>query len=485
MKRFRFAAGLAIGVAAIFLMGQAAIQTFPPNTVFGRIGVGQYGPGSPIPISSIASLLGIGVPAHNVAVGTGSTSPSFTGVAPSTPGQIFIDQGGGLDPAFRPMTGSCTIDLNGVISCSNLGGGTRSVVSATDTILTTDCFKTIFVTFNSGVAMETLPAASGFTTGCPIWLVNTGTRGVGLPGAWPAILTGHVLYPGQSMLIQAGTSAWVGVSLPGRWHKGGVNTFVDNVNGCANTSTCTGLYADGLANGIGAFASIAQAMLFNYQAIDHENGSPTINLTAGQSYTECITAQGQLTGINVGFIGGNGGNANWSCNGVGGNAAFLIGDNAEWETQNITFSCGAANSFGVYIHQPAVVDLLPGTNFGACSGTGAMIGSDHGGFINFDYGGGNMAIGPGNIGTFISLGQGTQITGSFTAQLIGSPTVGTFLTIAGSGTNFSLGGLATSGGLGSATIPYNCNGLSEISLNGGTLPGAGTPINTGSHCYVH
>jgi hypothetical protein len=226
-------------------------------------------------------------------------------------------------------------------------------------------------------------------------------------------------------------------------------------------------------------------MLFAYQNVDHLNSIPTINLTSGQTYTECITVQGQLTGINVGFIKGNGGNANWSCAGVGGNAAFLVSDNAEWEVQNITFSCSVANSYGIFVHQTGVVDMLSGTNFGACSGTGGAIGSDQGGFINFAQAGGNVTIGPGNIGTFMQIGQGTVVKGSFTAAFSGTPTIGTFLQISGTGSNFVMSSFSSSGALTAGTVPYNCNGLSEISLSGGTLPGSGASVNTGSHCYVH
>src|SRR5262245_21150336 len=92
---------------------QVAFQPLPPQTVVGRIGVdsNKYGPPAAIPLSTLSANLGIGTPLHSIPTGKGSGVGSFNSIAPSAGGQILIDQGSGSDPAFKPMTGSCTIDV--------------------------------------------------------------------------------------------------------------------------------------------------------------------------------------------------------------------------------------------------------------------------------------------------------------------------------------------------------------------------------------
>lgn len=482
MKRFRFLAGFAVAIAAVVLMGQAAIQTFPPNTVWGRIGVGQYGPGSAIPLSTLLQNLGSGAPAHSVAIGTGSTTGTFNGATTGTSGQILIDQGSGADPAFKPMSGSCTIDLNGVTSCANLGGGTRTVTAATDGITSSDCYKTVEFNYSAGVSMETLPSTSGFPSGCPIWLTNVGSRGVGLVN-FPALPSFNqpILYPGLALLIQNIGGSWTPIVIPARYRVNGVQVYVDNVNGCANSGLCTGsIYADGLAPGVGAFRSIAQALGFVYTTVDTIGSYPNILLTAGQVYNECNQIQGQLTGTNVGFIIGNGGNATIGNVGTGCTgatpASFNIGDNAEWEFQNITFSLGSPG-FAIFLHQPGVVDILNGVHFnGTASNTGAF-GSDHGGFINVQSNS-TMNI-SGTMTVFMALGQGTQVNlGPVQIAWVGTVAMTTFIQISGAGTNVSTATVSFTGTTPVGLVRDNCNGPSMWALNSQSFPGtAGTPAH--------
>jgi hypothetical protein len=479
--RYRFLAGFALAAAAIAAMGQVAIQTFPPDSVYGRIGVGTFGPGGAIPISTLLAKLGIGATSHSVVIGTGSTSGSFNSAPTGTAGQILIDQGSGIDPAFQPASGACTVTAAGVFSCSNLGGGTRVITSATDTVQTSDCFKTLEISFSSGVEMETLPSASGFSSGCPIWFVNAGSRGAGLNN-FPSIPSFNqpILYPGLALLVQNIGGNWTPVVVPGRYRQPGVNVFVDNVNGCANTSLCSGLYADGLAAGVGAFASPNQAFGFLYGQVDNMNGAPTVFLTQGQNYAECDVLQGQLTGVNVGFIQGNGGNVNWSASGTGCGAtpaALNIGDNAEWEIQNVTFALNTNGSFGVFIHQTGVVDVLTGVNILSSASATTAFASDHGGFINLSSGG--VINVTGTVTTFLGLGQSTQVNmGPITVNFVGTVAMTDFVSINGAGSNVNTSSFAFTGTAPAGLTRDACNGPSEWSLNSRTFPGtAGTPAH--------
>ena len=107
-------------------------------------------------------------------------------------------------------------------------------------------------------------------------------------------------------------------------------------------------------------------------------------------------------------------------------------------------------------------------------GTGSAVGSDHGGFINFDQAGGVVNIGPGAIGVFLALGPGTQMTGSFQGVFQGSPTIGTWMTIVGAGAMANFAGLSTSGAASVGTS--TCRGPSAFTL-GSSMPG-GAPTAT-------
>ncbi|MET4426579.1 hypothetical protein [Bradyrhizobium sp. RT3a] len=477
--------GVLLGAAVLVSLGcrpasaQVALQTLPPNTVFGRIGVGQYGPGGAIPRSTLSNSLGIGVPAHSIPIGKGAAVGGFNNIAPSAPGQILIDQGSGNDPQFKPMTGSCTLDVNGVTSCASLGGGTRVVVSACDAIDSSDCFKTVAVNYSAGVAMETLPSTSGFPSGCPIWLVNTGSRGVGFAGSfWPAMsLNQPILYPGQSLAIQNINGTWRAIVVPGRYRVNGVNVYVDAINGSANTS---GVYADGLAPAEGAFATPSQAFGFVYSTVDTIGSYPTIWLTAQTPLAECDTLQGQITGTNVGFIKGYGGNAIWSTSGPGcssSKAALNIGDGAQWELQDITFVVNCSGCYGIFLHQHGVADILSGVHFTGSASNIVAIGSDHGGFLNLSSGS-NMNI-TGTITAFLALGQGTQVNlGPMNLTFNGTVAMSTLMQIGGAGTNINTSTFSYSGSVPVGLVRDGCNGPSMISLNGQAFPGsAGTPAH--------
>ena len=322
---------------------------------------------------------------------------------------------------------------------------------------------------------ETLPAVGSFPAGCKVKIKNgdsysgpsTG-RGRQLIG-FPSDLF-NILFPGQVLEVQIVNGTWVTTLNPGRWLVPGPTFYMNQTSG-SNSGA-----ADGLAAGSGAFQSLNYALVTEYQRVDNQNSSPTIYLdTAGNSggvtLSECDTAQGQLIGINVGFIEGLGGTAVWNTSGAC--AAFLIADNAEWELGSLTVESTTSGGTGVQIHQTGVADLLSGFGCGAFS-SGQCIASDHGGYINFDEAGGNLPIGPGNIGVFLALGQGTQMVGAFTAQFTGSPTIGTWMTINGAGSNAILSAFATSG---AATVGQStCRGPSAFTL-GSSLPG-GAPVAT-------
>lgn len=242
-NRFRFLAGFGLALIAVIAMGQAAIQTFPPNSLFGRIGVNQYGPGGAVPLATVAANLGIGVPANSVVIGKGSTVAGFNGATTGTAGRLLIDQGSGVDPSFQPMSGSCTLAASGAISCSTVGSGVTSV-SANYSAASSDCLKTIAV---SGGTQVTVSFASAATYGpCVIDVSNTNSWAS--PAGVVLSVTGittdpPVLYPGMTITLINVSGVWFqkpGVAVSRA--PVGTKLFVDGVNGldsndCLTTAT--------------------------------------------------------------------------------------------------------------------------------------------------------------------------------------------------------------------------------------------------------
>ncbi|MGJ5120969.1 hypothetical protein [Bradyrhizobium oligotrophicum] len=228
--------------------GQAAIQTFPPDSVFGRIDPGgrQYGPGGAIPLDTLAGRFKFNAPANAVPIGKGATAGGFNSAPTGTPGQVLIDQGAGVDPAFKAISGSCTLASSGSITCSGVGAGVTSV-TGDYTALTGDCLKTIAF---SGGAQRTLTvnAAATYNSGgaCVFDVVNNNSwaspAGVVLSVSGLTTNPG-VLYPGMSIRLLNIGGTWT--QIPGvviARAPVGTKLYVDGVNGsdgadCLTTAT--------------------------------------------------------------------------------------------------------------------------------------------------------------------------------------------------------------------------------------------------------
>ena len=119
---------------------------------------------------------------------------------------------------------------------------------------------------NGSPALFTLdiptPPAAGLSAGCRVTVVNADTvRGKflsGAPSGLPALL-----FPGQAFIIEVNgaITGWNVILPPGRWlAPSGTVFYVDSVNGSdAN---------DGLASGVGAWATPQQAVNVLKQAVD-------------------------------------------------------------------------------------------------------------------------------------------------------------------------------------------------------------------------
>lgn len=194
-----FALGIPVAVA------QAPPATLPPNTVYGRLGAGQSGPGQAIPLPVLSANLG----------------------------------GGGASLQQHPISGASTV-------------------------ASTDCGTLIVA---SGNALYAIAGTGTFPLNCTIRIFNadpmptgsnsTGAKFVNFVNCVPAE-SGTYLWPQQSMEVTWIGSSWVATRCPGLWAMPGNGVFTLNVDP-TNGSDTWGV-ADGLALTGRAFKSASQAM---------------------------------------------------------------------------------------------------------------------------------------------------------------------------------------------------------------------------------
>jgi len=207
-------------------------------------------------------------------------SRTLSSTAPIT----LTDSGGGA-----ALTVALTTPLaqayggTGLTSFSNLANA-RLAKTAAYAVQNGDKGKTIAL---GGSAYYTLTvnAASGYDADFQVRVLNEDTG----RGKLLAVngITSYILWPGQSVVIYAQNDVWH-LDKPFEAWAAGPTFYVDNVFGSDSN--------DGLASASGAFATIQNA--FNVlKEFVFCNGTPTIQLTSGQIYTENVEIYERLNGI--------------------------------------------------------------------------------------------------------------------------------------------------------------------------------------------
>lgn len=150
---------------------------------------------------------------------------------------ILVGNASGLAVGV-PMSGDCSIITSGAISCAS--SAARSVSAGPDTILNTDCGKTVQEgTGTSGLFTITVPAVTGFPSGCEVTIVNGDTGRAKLVSGLSG-LTNNLLWQGQAMKIKIVNGAWAITSNPGRLQLGSttLNLYVNGSTGSDVNNDC-------------------------------------------------------------------------------------------------------------------------------------------------------------------------------------------------------------------------------------------------------
>lgn len=214
--------------------------------------------------------------------------------------------------------------------------------------------------------------------------------------------------------------------------------------------------------------TVAAACSDIYRKFDLQNAQMAL-VCAGNS-NESVGVQGQLTGFNYLLIKASV-LGNFTLGAGAGGYCLLVQDNAEVIAQYMRFTRGAqASAILTATHQTAVFDFDT-CEFGDAGPTGTHASMDHGG--------GSMNFGAytvsGQALTHLQVGGNCSVTqaGSVTITITGTPTIGAWYSLIGSGANVAMGSsVAFSGSVASGCTKYLVALNASLSLGGNTLPGS-------------
>lgn len=427
-----------------------------------------------------------------------------TSLPTATSGAKGIVQGDGSTTTISAGVISCTTATTSQIGCVKPDGSTitisAGVISAAGvvslpinsqsgnyTALTSDCGKLIVET--GAQKTLTLPAASGFSSGCVLTFYNaSGTRAQALSG-FPSFMTntgacGSIcLWPEQTVqVVNNAAATWNMTVNPGRYYVSSGTLYV-GVTGCSDNN-------DGLTTAA-ELCSIQQAVNIIQQQWDNGGTNPAIQLDDGgtaQSWTGGVQISGQAGHRGDGILieGDAVTPTNTAVTAPVNGIALGVRDYGILSVKNLKVVCTNTGSHCIDSSQYGVIDLAAGTNIGGASGSNNLIEASDQGKINLT---GALTIsGAGNANlVFYATGVGTEIV--LSQQITcGSSFSMTDFVYAFDGAYISAGGTTFSGCTGVAGARYYANSNAIINTGGGGasyFPGnsAGSVGATGSPVY--
>lgn len=370
----------------------------------------------------------------------------------------------------------------GTSSSGGGGGGSpsTSIKTANYTITTSDCWTTVMAgTGSTGQFTVTLPAVTGFSSGCLVYLKNGDTARGKILSGFPSGLMGTILWPLQTVGVQIINGAWQVVLNPGRWKVPSQQTIHVDVTNGSNSN-------DGLASGSGGAVQTAQAAwLYATYQFDNDSHTPIIAMACSQTHTTALSMGGTPVGTNLVQLSPDGNcSFTWSNSG----SAITVGDLAELDL-NLTYygssgsmtcnanTSNAASSGCIYLHNDVVLDV-EGKPLWTPGGTNDnFIFAD--GKATYTIANGIDEIGSGTGNYYIFANEGAKGTWSGQSNAPNAASAnGLFFLTGGSFLNF--GGPAGSGWY--SLSPSKIYGNSTFINNGVSIPGGTSVGTTGVNC---
>jgi hypothetical protein len=347
------------------------------------------------PAGSSFILIQWQTPNHSVPIGRGAGVTGFGNVVPGVSGLPFVSNGASADPSYQvlPNSGLANMPAN-TAKCNNTSGSASpidctstqlatalglallpatNVQTANYTIANSDCGKTVQAgTGSSGLFTLTLPATAGFPAGCIVGVVNgDNTRGKKLSGFPNGLVSPNILWPLKTFTVQVINGGWTLIDGDGRWvfpaaagspFPNAANTQTVFVGGTGSNDG-----NDGLAAGVGAFATLQAAVNAAAQYFDLAGQNLVFQIADG-TYSQANSVHlwslvGQLTvgGHTEVIIRGNIGslgNVTLSATGAGQHTIATVGLYPPWRIEGIKFQ----STSGLCVSADGQSFLYLGTN---------------------------------------------------------------------------------------------------------------------------
>lgn len=430
-----------------------------------RTGVGTCSAGTAV---NLASEVSGNLPNANLATMATNTVKGNATASTATPTDLAV-------PSCSAATSALTWTTSSGFGCNSItiGGGTN-IQTINYTIQTSDCGKTVeYGTGATGLITATLPAVTGFSEGCIVWVKNGDTGAGKKLSGFPTLFDNGqaILWPGQSGAVQVVNGVWVNLARPGRLKLPGgtFNTFSDFTNG--NDSN------DCLAAGAGRACKTAQQAAylpcneFDFSGLPSSQTQYVVTVAAGTTDTtgvhySCPTPPGAQGGAAITIQGANPATSIINASGIDAIGAFI---NATIRVRTITLASSSANC--IVSDLGAQIYILDQVNFGACPG--AHISASNAGRVYLL----NNYVINGNAGQHFLTQNGGIISTQATV-------VATF------GSNITVSQFAVAGQGGQLLVPswsYNLNtftvtGAKALAANGANVYAGvgGTACTTGT-----